>query len=189
MPPTTVKNTPSALKWLAEKRARIANDLLYVEKLCADLDRRRASLRDDIAALDRTLCLYDSRIDPSKIQPIRAFKGRYGARGGMTAAILQVLKAHDGEWVSTTTMAIMVCGDLQLAFDTQQAYSKWYLDSFRSALKRLVKTGQIERETEPGAVTHEETRWRLPNARAHSTLAALEQSVTEAAAAMARAPN
>lgn len=52
-----IKQTPSALKWLAEKRARLANDLEQTRKIASELTQKADALQSDLAALDRSLRL------------------------------------------------------------------------------------------------------------------------------------
>lgn len=49
MQPLAMKNTPSALKWLAEKRARLANDLEQTRKIAIELTQKADALESDLA--------------------------------------------------------------------------------------------------------------------------------------------
>lgn len=104
--------TPSALKWLAEKRARVAHDLDQTARLAADLAKRSTELRIDLAALDRSIQLYDPDIDPAVIGTVAGWKGRYGARGALRETVEAVLQELAPEWVATDNVEMLVCARL-----------------------------------------------------------------------------
>lgn len=87
-PQKRMKPTPSALKWLAEKRARVAFDLDFDLPLIADLQAKAAALQEDLAAIDRSIGLYDETIDPCTIEPVNGWRGNYGKRGALKAAVV-----------------------------------------------------------------------------------------------------
>ena len=49
----SLKKTPSALKWLAEQRGRLAYDLQQAQRIALDVNTRLATLQVDLAAVDR----------------------------------------------------------------------------------------------------------------------------------------
>ena len=51
MQPLAVKKTPSALKWLAEKRARIAHQLEQAQRIAEEHAKRIESLELDLESL------------------------------------------------------------------------------------------------------------------------------------------
>lgn len=82
-----MKNTHSALQWLAEKRARIAFDLQTKKEVIESLEKQVADLEADLAAVDCSITIYDSRIDPQGIEPINGWKGTCGKRGALKDAV------------------------------------------------------------------------------------------------------
>lgn len=97
-----MKKIPSALKWLAEKRARVAGQLQASEATLAHIDHQVAALekelaaikavrglaaakvaqfRSEVATLDSTVLIYDNKIDPSAIGIVKGWSGRYGKLG------------------------------------------------------------------------------------------------------------
>lgn len=120
-----IRKTPSYLKGLAETRARIAGDLLRYEKqhpelekiklkaAKADLERYErlyarvcqslTEAKADLESCDRLIRKLDSRLDPGQIEPIQAWKGRYGKRGGLKEMIFQVLKDYAPVAMCTAT--------------------------------------------------------------------------------------
>ena len=155
-----MKNTPSALKWLAEKRARTAHDLEQTGRIAAEVDKRLADLKLDLAALDRAVRIYDSRIDPTKIEAVNGWQGSYGKRGALREAVAGVLKAHAPDWVPTDAVEMLVRLELGLAFESAQERKRWYDNTFRDALKKLVSDGLAERHQDPEVFTAEVGRWR-----------------------------
>ena len=156
-----VKKIPSALKWMAEKRARIAHDAQQTERILIELTVRRDSLTADLAAMDRALTIYDPTINPEKIGFVNGWKGKAGKRGSLRGAILQTLKSHEPEWVSSSNIASLVMLELGLSFELPRLRKQWYIGSFRGTLHKLLKDGLIDREAPPAEATGDACRWRL----------------------------
>lgn len=95
------KKTPSALKWLAETRARVSYELAESERVWLAMLERTRKLREELAAVDRTLTIYDPSLCPADIQPVNGHRPEYGSRGGLTAAITHILKSQAPHYVST----------------------------------------------------------------------------------------
>ena len=171
-----MKKTPSALKWLAEKRARIAHDLAQTERIASDILKKRDGLRLDLAALDRSLTLYDPAIDPSAIAAVNGWKGNYGRRGNLQETIIEILKEQAPEWVPTGNIELLLCMKLQLDFDSPALRKRWYDNSFRKVLKNLVAQGLAERQQDPVVFTGEVGRWRWKQEGA-KTLAELRSAI------------
>lgn len=164
-----VSRTPPPLKWLAEKRARILNALNNAERLhglmterhakwsrraaAARVKAERASVRlanlqRDLASLDRTIAVFDSAIDPTGIQPVNAFKDRYGRLGIMRASLVAALQASP-EGRTTDELAYAVQAACKLEFDAAPERARWMANSFKPQLKRLVNEGLVERLHSP----------------------------------------
>lgn len=179
-----MKQTPSALKWLAEKRARLANDLEQTRKIALELAQKADTLESDLAALDRSLRLYDARIDPNSIESVNGWKGSYGKRGALRDAVLEVLEEYSPEWMTTSNIAALICAKFGLYFLTGALRKHWYTGSFRGTLKRLEVDGRIEHERRSELDGTETARWRLKD-QSSGTLADLARSATRAFAAAA----
>jgi hypothetical protein len=175
-----VKPTPPALKWLAEKRARIAGKLDQRERTLTELQSRVAKLRDDLAALDRTLSVYDSQIDALAIQPVYAWKGKYGKRGALKQFIAQVVESRSPETISTDQLALLAMAHFALDFPTSVLRKRWQTNTLLNALKDLREAGKVERLHDLHTGTVGLWRWAQPVA---VTLADLR-----AAAARAKSP-
>lgn len=155
-----MKHTASALKWLAEKRARTAHDLEQTARIAAEVEKRLEGLKLDLAALDRTVRIYDARIDPEQIEAVNGWQGSYGKRGALREAVAAVLKSHWPAWVPTDAVEMLVRLELGLVFETQAERKRWYDNTFRDALKKLVTDGLAERFQDPDVFTSEVGRWR-----------------------------
>jgi len=155
-----MRNTQSALKWLAEKRARVAHDLDQTSRMAEQLTLRADGLRLDLAALDRSLCLYHDILDPASIAPVKAWKGKYGARGDLRQAIEAVLKENAPEWVSTDNIEVLVCARLDISFETTSRRKRWYDNTFARQLRRLVDEELVERYHDATLSGNEFGRWR-----------------------------
>lgn len=155
-----MKKVPSALKWLAEKRARVSHELNQTELVVADVERRRDGLRLDLAALDRALALYDPAIDPTKISPINGWQGKVGKRGVLRQTGIEVLQSRAPEWVSTSNLATLVTLELGLFFELPKLRENWYGGSFRGTLKKLVADGLAENEQDSGGLQNGVASWR-----------------------------
>jgi hypothetical protein len=172
-----MKNTPSALKWLAEKRGRLAHDLGQTRQIAADVNARVAALEVDLAAVDRAITIFDTNIDPERIEAVNAH-GRYGKRGALKDCILGMLRAHGAEgaeWVATQNIEMLVCLELGLTFETPAVRKRWYDNSFAKQLRLFVEQGLVERLHDPRDSSVEMGRWRwLRPERAPATLAELK---------------
>lgn len=179
--PTEVRKTPSYLKGLAENRARADGEVIRLQRLLDDLARavaearRILSLHESVLAqqaeaiakrdaCDTLICSFDSRLDPSQIAPIHAFKGRYGPRGGLRAAILEILQDAAPDYASTTEISMQVMTRLKLSFPTPAEKSRWVTNSLLCALKDLAEDGLTERLHDPAAGSNAVGRWRLKSA-------------------------
>lgn len=157
-----IKPTPSALKWLAEKRARLSYDLEFSRRLLEELTVRTENLEQDLAAIDRSINLYDQNIDPTDIQPVNGWRGAYGKRGALRNAILEVLTSQSPEWLSTNTIEVAIHAKFHLQFETPKVRMDWYRGSFRGALKQLCAAGLIERMADPSDGPIRIAYWRIP---------------------------
>lgn len=161
-----MKKTPTALKWLAEKRARLAGELQCAEQVSlqlaydlADLDQqitalkpllsaansKVARIRHEVAAVDQVVVLYDSGINPSDIAPINAWAGNYGKHGALTRFLQKMIRERAPEYVHTKELEIATITHFSLVFEHKTIHRHWYEGSFRGCLKTMVTKGLIER--------------------------------------------
>ena len=169
-----MKNTLSALKWLAEKRARLAHDVAQTERIAAEVTRRLENLRLDLAGVDRSIQVYDPAINPESIAPIQAHV-RHGKRGSLRQTMIEALQNNSPAWSSTDTIELLVVASLGLTFELAAERKRWYDNVFRKQLKRLVSEGLVERLQDPLEPTTEVGRWRWKQLE-RATLAELAAS-------------
>ncbi len=158
-----MSKTPSALKWLAEKRARLAHDHQLTGRLASELAERHQWLQDRIAALDDTIRLYDEDIDPTAIAPIAA-QGRYGQRGVIRKTMLKHLSDASPEWMSTTVLEARLVIDFSLVFPSAADRTRWRRNTLCAALRKLCKAGVLQRLHDPEDCGGEVGYWRIAQA-------------------------
>ncbi len=189
-----MKKTPSALKWLAEKRARVAGELVSSNQICdiinediaalnqelSKLDELRVvaeSQRDvilaNLAALDSTVTLYDANIKPSSIEPIHAWQGRYETRGSLRDFLVKTLQDRAPEFVTTTELTTLAMVTFSLVFTHPSQRRAWYKNSLRGALKVLASQGHLERTQDPSVCSGVVGSWRWKDTSTQPTLAEL----------------
>lgn len=121
---------------------------------------RTSKLRDDLAALDRTLTIYDPAIRPENVEGVQAHRAAYGKRGSLIEAIERLLKAQAPSYVSTEMLVLLLSVEFNLQFDTRQDLSRWSKNVVGRALRKLVDRGVVEREQDPSVFASKFGRWR-----------------------------
>ena len=156
-----MQRTPSYLKGLAETRARAAGDVERLKQLHTEIARLLESAKAEVASCDLLIRKFDKQLDPTKIPPIRAWKGRYGKRGAFREAVLRVFEAAWPESVSTTELAAKMQLEFKLDFSTARERDQWCDQSLRNLLRVCAKDGVLERD-EPALSPAGRTvnRWR-----------------------------
>lgn len=181
-----MKNTPSALKWLAEKRARISFDLEAKRRIMQDVESQVTELQADLVSLDRVIKIYDSQVDPKEIAPINGWKGSYGKRGALKEAMKTFIREAAPNPISSLDLETLVCLKFNLTFETSTARYKWREGGFRTTIKALIRDGLIERVGDPaewvGQVSH--LRWK----ESDLTFQSLEHQVATKATSCASPP-
>ncbi len=89
----------------------------------------------DLESCDRLIRKFDSRLDPGQIEPIQAWKGRYGKRGGLKEMIFQVLKDYVPVAMTTAELSLVLVDEFQLEFATERGMKAWVHNSVGNALK------------------------------------------------------
>lgn len=175
---TDVRKTHSHLKGLAETRARADGDMHRLQQLLDEIDpmlaeavriqtihaqvtAKLAAARAERDACDLLIRKFDDRLDPEQIAPIRAFKGRYGARGQLRATLIEVLRLISPAEVSTSELCILLIAELKLDFLTVAERARWAHNSVGRGLKRLVDEGVVERLHDPTLRDFSVGRWKL----------------------------
>lgn len=155
-----MRKTPSYLKGLAETHGRALADVERLERLQVEVAERLARARDELNASDILIRKFDARLDPSRIQPIKHWQGRYGKRGALTGAIVGILQEAAPEEVLTTEIVIKLQLEFGLDFATEKERWLWVKNSVLRKLKKLVEKGVVERLHDPRSHTELVGRWR-----------------------------
>lgn len=150
-----MKKVPSALKWLAEKRARIAGQLQASQQVLELVSAQVDSLEKELAAmkavkehctakvaqhtgelacLEGSVAIYDDTIDPKEIGTVNGWAGRYGKRGALREFLLKALEFRAPEYVSTSELALLAMAEFSLVFEHWKLRKQWYNYSLRNAL-------------------------------------------------------
>lgn len=158
--------TPSSLKWLVDKRARLAGTIARYEneakaaRLFAEgRESRNKELRKDLRAIDRALAMHEVGVDPKMISAIGTQKEpRLLPRGHLTRRILTCLRRANGEWRSTLEVMTYVVTSSGIEIDVaNQAHVRLCV---RRRLKNLHVAGRVVRQH--GRQTSREGSWKLP---------------------------
>lgn len=181
--------TPSSLKWLIDKRARLLGELTKLEESQvkdAETAKKRvlraesslaqarqelayaesavpliiAATRNDLQAVDNTLALHEIQINPAIILPIRTQDAeRHSDHGAMTRAIFERLRLAGGQSVSTNEFTDYVA--LTIGFNLTEKNYHDFREKVRWRLKNLCAEGKIRRLHQvKGAIVG---RWMLPD--------------------------
>lgn len=140
-----MRKVPSYLKGLAETRARAAGDIEHLSKLKAQIDERIAEAQQTLESCDVLIRKFDKRLDPTKIEPIRAQKGRYGTRGGLRNGIVRILEAAYPRALPTDELGLALQFEFDIEFLLPTEHRDWLHNSVGKQLQRLVAEGILER--------------------------------------------
>ncbi len=160
---------PSSLKWLIDRRARVAGEILKMEASltkCQALAADIRQLQDLLASVDETLSLHDVSVDVSLIKPVK----RQGVRinmphGELTRSILLFLKINPGLASSTDEITKFVAARF-VALEGEISSVRELRESVRYRLKGLHRNGVINRHNRnPGAAG---TLWSISNTNSDS---------------------
>ena len=160
---------PPSLYWLTKKRARLKADLDFTEKAAKDLLVKQEAARKQIAAqkvvlerdlqaIDRTICMHEIPIDPSKIRSVRPHRTkRIAGHGAMTRAIFRYLWNLGGASACTKDIAVFVAVSIKMDPDDERFPLLRY--RVRQRLKDLVAEHRIIRVQ--SAANRGEGRWAI----------------------------
>lgn len=155
-----MRKTPSYLKGLAENRARSAGDAQRYAALLEYIAARLADARAEVDAADRLIRKYSSALDPTKIDVIRATKGRYGKHGDFTKTVHDYLREQYPAEVTTVEVAVIARIKYGLDFVGWKDWRHWVRNSVSSRLHALLHEGQVERMHDPTDPCAGVGRWR-----------------------------
>lgn len=161
--------TPSSLKWLIVKRARLSGRLLQLEaerdqlqNQLNGLNVRTEKIRDQLTALDQIFDLHEVEVNPESITPIKPHRrSRLLPHGQLSRAVLRELRMH-GRWGTTTEILALVVPHLGHVDTVEYEHIRY---AIRQRLSALARKGILERDLGISAGGHHdgrtEARWRL----------------------------
>lgn len=157
--------TPSSLKWLVDKRARLAGHIVQIKRKAdaarqraADLESSAQATLRDLEAIDRILGLHDICVPPEVIRPVRMTSdGPLLQRGHVSRNVLACLRDAAGDWRSTTEVLLFV-GSQGKAMHDDVRYADLRL-RVRKCLQAHCSAGRVVRRNSPS--TNVEGYWAL----------------------------
>lgn len=145
-----LKNLRSEIK----RKLKVAKaDVERYQTMENELARKLEEARTDLKSCDWLIRKFDGRFDPGEIEPIVAWKGRYGKRGALKEAIARILKDHAPVALTIPDLSKMIVLEFQLTFATEKAMKAWNDNSIGGSLKTLLSEGPVERIDAP------QTKW------------------------------
>lgn len=180
--PVQRTRTPPDVKWLLNERAALAGEVSKAEATQAGLQAKQARLTQQLtkvqflmersqcaqsraqasmAALDATLALAHSRVEPTAGGVVEAWAGKYGKRGGLGEFIAQSLREAAPAPLTTSVLMDLAARQFGLTFPLA-AERRSFNKSVNSALTWLRRRGLAEplHRREPGS--HGVWRWKGP---------------------------
>lgn len=154
---------PSSLKWLIDRRGRVAGEIVKIERslsrcqeLVDDLEKLKATLR----SVDETLGLHEIQVNPVNIPNIRS-KVLYVnlPYGEISRSILLCLKANIGAQVSSDEITDFVAIRAMDFSSAAPIPRRQLAISVRNRLQALHRNGLIVRHH--NTTTHTHGRWSL----------------------------
>ena len=144
-----MQKTPSYLKGLAETRARAAADVLRYQQIIDEVMVSLARAQAEVDACDMLIRKFDDRLDPTQIEPVAHWKGRYGKRGALKEAVLALLAERAPEVLNTTEIGWQMQRKFDIRFDHWKERKRWITNSLARCLKKMAKAGLIEPGPDP----------------------------------------
>lgn len=162
----------SILARLELQTAMLTSELRRTEQMLAKTQEKQLKLDAELKALDQTVQIFDERLDPTNIEPIRAWKGRYGSRGALREYLQSFAESNAPAYLSLSDFALAVMAEFSLEFRTQNELREWCHNTLRRALRVLSERDLLEARIDDltGA-----NLWRLKQQQPKS-IAALRKS-------------
>ena len=179
--PVQRTRTPPDVKWLLNERAALAGEVSKAEKTQAGLRAKQARLERQLAkvqflmerslcaqsraqasmnALDVTMALVHSRLEPTAGGIVDAWAGKYGKRGGLGEFIAQSLRNSAPAPLTTTVLMNLAAQNFGITFPLakdRRSFNK----SVSSSLFWLLKRGLVEPLHNRQEGAHGVWRWKV----------------------------
>jgi hypothetical protein len=201
--------TPPELKWLLNERAALVGQAQYAAERAALLDRRvqrldelltaaradldeveevAASVAARIEALDLTMHLVGSDVNPAAAACVRAWAGRYGERGALTAFVREHLRSIAPQAVQASELKPLVIDRFGLVLKTPVERMK-LKDSIRTVLGKLRDGDGLLETVENWQGRRSQPLWRWKSATSLEDLYRLAPATAGAADEPTTNPN
>lgn len=151
---------PSYLKGLVDTRARADAYVQRLEAVLQEVEERLAKARADRDAADTLIRAFNPALDPSVIEPVRAWRGKYGNRGEKVAALRDFVQSAYPSAVSTAEAAWHLSLKFEMDFISSEARDAWKKTAVRNPLRLMAARGEIERLDVDGHDGRERSSWR-----------------------------
>lgn len=155
-----MKRLSTTVRQLAERHARLKGEVAKLDDLMADIARSRAQMQTKADATAVLLTSFDERIEPARIEPVEAYKGRYGEHGALKSAILQHVRVASPEGISVVLLSRLLRADFGLEFLTRAKEQAWVVSSVWPQLRRLAEQDILEK-FKLGPHKNDLTYWRV----------------------------
>lgn len=162
------------MKGLVETRARVDAEYNRLATLIAELTAKIAKVEAERNSCDQLITNLNSQIKPAYIEPVYAWQGRYGKRGALKQALLNLVTTAYPNSISTTQLSSCLEALFSLTFATQDERTQWVNNSIGKQLRGLVYDNIIERIHNPARCAGHPGTWRwIPPDQAFTDLQAL----------------
>lgn len=179
--PALRTRTPPDVKWLLNERAALAGEVSKADVTQSGLRAKQARLERQLAkvqflmerslcaqsraqasmgALDATMALAHSRVEPTAGGVVDAWAGKYGKRGGLGGFIAQSLRETAPEPLTTTVLMNLAAQHFGITFPLakdRRSFNK----SVSSSLFWLLKRGLVEPLHDRREGSHGVWRWKV----------------------------
>lgn len=151
-------------KDLSVRMARLQQQLRMSEQRLLLVNKQLSLSQDELLACDQLILKVNAQCSPERIEPIQAWKGRYGKRGQLRITIVQTLKKAYPRALSSFELEWELLAVFRLEFPSPQARNSWFQNSLRGTLKVLTQSGDVERlhKAEKNAARKGRWRWKPP---------------------------
>lgn len=153
---------PSSLKWLIDKRARLDAEIRKTQDSLENAKQlldELSKLKEDLAAIDRSLGMHEIKVQVENIRPIRSHYVRVNLPlGELTRSILLCLRLRDGAPARMGEIVSFIearHGDLSASVGSRAVFHR----SVHNRLKALFREGKLKRHHPPSSNT--EGLWSL----------------------------
>lgn len=123
----------------------LAGEVLRRRESIVRLAEEIAGLEAKMAALDETMQLTDSRVDPAAAGVVRATSGRYHGRGSFTKFVRDQIVSAGDAGIDTLVLCLRAMAYFDVPADSELDVRRFRNSSLRDALRRLLSQGVIER--------------------------------------------